>query len=582
MKLIFTRVALLLSTMSAACLSNLSLAASIGICSATIDIQDDMSVKEFFSTTGERQLLIVSDTALNSELCETTSLPQPASAILWSSLLPSEQNLSTHNQVMLQGSFFPERADISEIITPEPAPAPIATNATPAVQESDPLADFDSVLFGIEERAQWIEGKQLDCSDGNQVAGIQLKANYLWPQNRRLQVNASGIGDFQIAIATAQHIENEATITIGTLQLSGNANIDDHYFDLPDNPLAWQAITFICPLSAATLRINAITLPPAIDYPINNSRSAWVWNPSTWQNDPNFFWSLHNLEGVDEFYITVPVDPAGEVANPQQLSAFVREAKEKNIKVWAVIGDRHDVLPEGLTILQTRIAAYRRYNTRVESNEQLAGVQLDIEPYLLPGHLLAEDLWRERYLQTVSAAKQIAGDSLHVDLVMPVWWGDHSNWGPKLLNELNLPGISLTIMNYRTDYQQLLAGMTPFLEWGLRNQQEVRLALETGSLGDETQRSYGRNNLEGELWHLQIGSTPILVLFDQPQRSLEGDSFSLRFERVFSADNLTFRGDQLRLNQIANRLSEELSFWSSFAGMALHGLDEVYADQKDE
>ncbi|MGJ8689745.1 MAG: hypothetical protein ACSHXZ_09520 [Gammaproteobacteria bacterium] len=574
------KLALLIIAMSAASHSSFSAAANIGICSSELERHDDMSVREFYSANGEPQLLVVSDSDLDSSMCESALLPQPTSAILWSSLLTSELNLDAYSQIILQGSFSAERADISEIITPEVTPAiETETEADAPTQQLGGLEDYNSLLFGIEERAQWIEGTQLDCSEGTEVAGIQLKANSLWPANRRLQINASGIGDFQIAIANEQHIANEATVSLGALQLNGNANNRTYHFTVPDTPLAWQAITILCPLNAATLHINSISLTPAVSDPSNHPRGAWVWNPATWQNTPHFFWTLQNLESINEFYITVPVNPAGEVANPQQLSAFVQQANARNIRIWAVIGDRHDVLPESLTILQTRIAAYRRYNTRVDATEKLAGVQLDIEPYLLPGHQLAKDLWRDRYLQTVSAAVQTAGESLHVDLVMPVWWGTHENWGPKLLNALSLPGISLTIMNYRTDYEQLLTGMPPFLEWGLENQQQVRMALETGSLSDETQRSYRRNIETGELWQLQIGATPILVLFDQPQQGLVGDSFNFGFERVFSADKLTFRGDQLRLNETAERLSEELSFWSSFAGIALHGLDEVYADQ---
>lgn len=578
MKPILTRFALLLGILGLYCLNSLSFAASIGICHADIEIREGMSIKEFYSATGERQLLIQSDSALDPALCESTSLAQPLESILWSALLPAQLELRARDQLILQGSFSADAAAISEIIVPEPPSPP---SDTPN-QLATALGDFDSVLFGVEERAQWLEGTQLVCGAGDSVAGIQLKANEFWPENGRLLINASGTGDFRIAIADEQRIANEATVPIGTLTLGDDDTVASHEYALPDNPTAWQAITIICPLHSASLRIYSIVLQPAQDSSVNSSRTAWLWNPSTWLNDPSFFWTLQNLESVNEFYITVPVNTAGEVANASELAGFIREANARDVRIWAVIGDRHDVLPESLAPLQTRISAYRRYNMRVAVAEQLAGVQLDIEPYLLPGHTLAKDLWRDRYLQTVSTAKQVAGDSLHVDLVMPVWWGDHENWGPKLLDELKLPGISLTIMNYRTDYQQLLSGMTPFLEWGVSNDQQVRVALETGSLSDETQRAYARNSYEGELWRLQIGATPILVLFNQAQQNLVGAAFSQRFERVFSADKLTFAGDQQRLNETSHRLSEELRAWSSFAGMALHGLDEVYADQLDE
>ena len=578
MKNKFTICAALLGSVTLACLSNAGLAATIGICEASIEIRADMRAQEFYSATGERQLLIVSDSSLDTALCESTSLPQTADSILWSALLPSSDIISPQTQLILQGSFAADRAQISEIITTEPAQPAMQESRQPSEATEELADEFEHVLFGVEERAQWLGGNQLDCASGTQAAGIQLISNYQWPQNTFVQINASGIGEFRVAIADEQNIANESTVSLGSIQLSGNANDISRSFALPDTRSEWKAITLTCPQGAGIISIDAIALRPVIINDSERSRSAWIWNPSTWLNQADFFWTVQGLEDIGEFYVTVPVNEAGEVNNPQELSAFIKAASARDIKIWAVIGDRHDVLPETQSLLRTRVAAYRRYNTRVAVNEQLAGVQLDIEPYLLPGNTLAKDLWRDRYLQTISAAKQSAGESLHIDLVMPVWWGVHANWGPKLLDALTLPGISLTIMNYRTDYEQLLTGMTPFLEWGVRNGQAVRVALETGSLSDETQRAYVRNT-QGELWQLQIGTTPILVLFAEAQQNLPGVALSQRFERVFSADKLTFSGDQLRLNDISNRLSEELDNWASFAGIALHGLDEVYADQ---
>lgn len=553
------------------------MAATIGICSADIEIRADMNTKEFYSATGERQLLIVSDSPLNPLLCESTSIPQASNAILWSAMLPSSQLMDPQFQLILQGDFTGDKAQVSEIIMPEPA----SLTTTPLTQTKPQLGNFETLLFGVEERAQWLDGSQLLCTSGAEVAGIQLKTNYEWPEGAMIQIDAFGTGEFQVAVADEQDIENESIVSLGSIEFNGDDSSINRSFSLPATLSKWKAITISCPQGAGSLSIETIAIRPANLITTAQPRSAWIWNPSTWVDHVEFFWNLQELEKISEFYVTVPVNEAGEVNSPEQLKSFIREASRNGVKIWAVIGDRHDVLPESSSILHTRITAYRNYNARVANSEQLAGVQLDIEPYLLPGHTLAKDLWRDRYLETVRAAKQSAGESLHIDLVMPVWWGEHENWGAKLLNELTLPGISLTIMNYRTDYRQLLAGMTPFLDWGIRNEQGVRVALETGSLADETQRAY-RRNTQGELWQLQIDATPILVLFDQVQQGLPGVAMSQRFERVFSADKLSFQGDHLRLNDIANRLSEELRDSPSFAGIALHGLDEVYADQKDE
>lgn len=195
----------------------------------------------------------------------------------------------------------------------------------------------------------------------------------------------------------------------------------------------------------------------------------------------------------------------------------------------------------------------------------------------MPGQNLAGGLWRERYLSTIVAARDFAGDTLPVDLVIPVWWGTHPEWGDLLLDRLIDLDISLTIMNYRTDYDRLLAGAVPYLNWGNQHQVPVRIALETGTLRNETRRVYTSVVDAGELWSIRIGSSSVLVLFNAIQQGLSGKAYSLQQELEFSASNLTFAGDQPGLKEMSNRLMEELGDWSSFAGMALHGLEEVYA-----
>jgi hypothetical protein len=553
-------------------------AATIGICDDRFAITATGFSKLFYSPKGARQLLVVTDASLDPSRCDSISIPQPAASILWSGLLPRHQDLDAQHQLILQGTFLPDAVSVSEII--DQSPPPVA--ATPGRLDHG-FQVFDTRTFGIEERAKWIDRSNLRCDRGIEAAGVQLRTNFPWPQNGQLQITASGAGEFAIAIADEEHIQDEASVPIGLIVVAEGATRTERYV-LPDNSAPWTALTLNCPQAAASLKVDSIALRPR---PLTGPdavtpRSAWVWNPNSWLLNPGFFWTLHRLEAIDAFYVTVPVNEAGEVVDAQSLRAFIRDASARGISIWAVIGDRHDVLPESLPPLQARISAYRRYNDRVEAVEQLAGIQLDIEPYLLPGYHLATDHWRERYLQTIAVAHQTIGDTLAMDLVMPVWWGTHPDWGSKLLDELDLPRISLTIMNYRTDYEQLVQGMTPFLNWGILQQQPVRVALETGSLADETQRLYSANPEAGELWVMQTGAVPVLVLFAESQQGLPGHAFSLREERVFSAGVLTFAGDQPRLHNVARRLAEELRSWSSFQGIALHGLDEIYADRPND
>lgn len=552
--------------------ARLANAASISLCPADTELGPDIRSEFFYSQTGDLQILAMSDDEIENAQCLSIRLPQSLGSISWASIVTPDAARNLGNRIILQGSFLPNSVSVSEIIASEPAvPQPLQ----PA---SQPQPSYDAVVFGLEERAVWSEDERLLCSAGNNVAGVQLRSRVGFPDDEQLQLLWSGSGRFQILLADEEGIRNESSQSLGELNSEDSESTNLSRMNMPQNPDPWIALTLLCPASGGELELLSIDFLPAFEES-DVTRSAWVWQPSLWREDPEFFWRLSQLENIQEFYITVPVNIIGEVSNARQLRDFVREASNRDLRVWAVIGDRNDVLEENHDLLRNRISAYKRFNSRSLEEERLAGVQLDIEPYLLPGHNLAIDIWRERYLETIAAAIQIAGDSLPVDLVMPVWWGDHPDWGPSFLDRLDAPNLSITAMNYRTDIQQLLRGAIPFLNWGNEKQRAVRMALETGTLSDETRRIYMSENNRGELWSLNLGESPLLVLFNSSQEGLDGTPYRLDSVREFSANNLSFSGNQRLLNATASQLSEKWQQWPSFVGIALHGLDEVYREQ---
>jgi hypothetical protein len=235
------------------------------------------------------------------------------------------------------------------------------------------------------------------------------------------------------------------------------------------------------------------------------------------------------------------------------------------------------VLPESRPALLARAKAYVAYNAAVSRRERLAGLQLDIEPYLLPGFVLAPGYWRERYLEAFRATHAALDGRLPLDMVVPVWWGGHPAFGDSLWRGMALPGVSLTVMNYRTNPEALRAGARPLLEAGRRHGLPVRMALETGPLGDEARRTYRvAPEGAGELWLFRQASVPFLVLLRSPQARLPGQAYEFAGERSFPGSNLTFGNGKERRETIAGALVREWSDWESFAGLALHGLDSAF------
>lgn len=550
-------------------------AAYVSLCPAEVELAGFDFQSSLFSQNGTRTKLYVTDVPVTDQRCEAIGIEAENAEVLWASPVPETQFAVEHTFINLLGDFSESSASISEVIgresqtRPEPVTS-LGVNLLPM---------FTQLVFGLEARASWESGHQLNCAAGQSVAGVRLNANTSWPDNISLQLQIKGLseGSFEVAISDATRINNESPLILGNIE-SGPVNAS---FELPPNNEAWSAVTLVCPQGEAELQLQSVSVQPVSDqHP--SGRAAWIWAPNQWLNNAEALWSLQVLEQVNELYLTIPVDSAGNVLNQQELEDFVRNSKERGFAVWPVIGDPRDVLEENMPALLNRTHAYASYNSNVQEGARLAGLQLDIEPYLLPGFNLGVDHWRERYLETVLTVHDALDGQLELDLVVPFWFGTHPSWGPKLFDRLARSNLSLTIMNYRTSEERLREGALPFLQWGLLNGNDIRIGLESGSLGDQVQRSYNASMGVGELWQYSIGTTPILVLFDRVVEESGGISYKQTEERRVSSNNVTFAADLPRLNTMLESLESEWRNWPSFAGIAIHGLDEIYLSNNSD
>lgn len=303
-------------------------------------------------------------------------------------------------------------------------------------------------------------------------------------------------------------------------------------------------------------------------------RGAWLWSPELWRNKPEFIWQTQTQEQLSEIYISVPIDEDGDIPDAAELAQFITQASSRSLQVWVVIGDPHDVLPAHQAALERRINAFLSYNKSASKSAQLAGIQLDIEPYLLPGFTHQQARWRERYVAVIKQVHQLINGQMRMDLVMPAWWGIHPAWGESLFSALPSENTRISIMNYHTGLERLKTNAEPFLDWGKRKNVPIQIALELGFLKDEHQRRYRSHADTGELWLVSVGDQQVFLLFDRPQTKLKGKAFSYAFEFNVPASLFTFAGNKVRLNQAIDDLENNWRLWLSFSGISVHGLDD--------
>lgn len=520
----------------------------------------------FFGADGARTELAIVDDAHSPAGCRVMPLPVGPKDVLAVVPINVKQAPIMGSSLALQGSETNGQFLVSEVIADD---APMPTPSLP-LRESV-VSQLSWKLFGGEERSRLDAEHRLLCHPGQRVAGAVLESPRGWPGGLPLQltISARGEGRFGIAVSDDVRSKSGAPLILGSVDLTPLQQ--EISFAIPYHNDPWTSITLVCPNVEASMELLSVEMRPQQTLR-PSSRSAWVWSPSAWLEHPESIWSLQARHELDTIFVTVPT-VAGNVRDPQALAMFVQRARERKLAVWAVSGDPHDVLPQNLQALVARLAAYGKYNRNVPADARLAGLQLDIEPYLLPGYALTPDLWRQRYLDTVLAARASLDPMLPLDLVMPVWWGAHPQWGRLLLDPIDAPGISLTVMNYRTDEFQLFDGAIPFLEWGSRTRHTVRMALEAGPLSNETQRHYRSAADAGDLWLVNAGDQPLLLLLSATTKGLPGRAYRFTHSTPVPATNYTFSGNLHRLEAVTRDLIPVWTAWPSFAGIALHGID---------
>ena len=299
------------------------------------------------------------------------------------------------------------------------------------------------------------------------------------------------------------------------------------------------------------------------------ARTAWFWSPAAWLDTPELIFQQAAAHKLGRVYITVLLRD-GAVAHAEALGDFIVAARSHGLSVWAVLGDPAAVIPDQQVVLAGLAAGLAEYNRHAEAARRLEGLQLDVEPYLLPGYLLQPAAWQQRYVETVQRVHEAAPE-LPLDLAMPYWWGEPQHGGSDLLDRLQPSIQGITVMDYRTDFDDIVRFAQPFLDWGTRAGRRIAIAIERMPIDDEERRVYARDT-QGELWQTQLAGKDVLVLFDRPVAAVDGSVFRYSRSAKFLGGTVSFSSQTDRLSTLLPQLEQIFVRWPSFAGMALHGL----------
>jgi len=162
---------------------------------------------------------------------------------------------------------------------------------------------------------------------------------------------------------------------------------------------------------------------------------------------------------------------------------------------------------------------------------------------------------------------------LAIDMVLPFWFEPLNGSGSELLATVEESIVSITVMNYRTDPEQISAFAEKFLAWGVQRHKAVYIALESLSMPVEEQRTYTQA-ISGELWRIDFKAASVLLLLQQAE-TLPGEmGYRFSHSRKIDGSNTSFFRHSDALMSLLPSLENQFSSWTSFAGLALHGHDQ--------
>ncbi len=558
-------IATLTALLSSLAVSASALADQLILCDGGADDE-----RPYLQPDGTQRSLRIAD--ISEDECSSIDVAARRDDVEWFALIPATVAEHMEKGVGLLGTMNNSEFLVSEVIpaTKDQPPSQELERAWPV--DEDLLQMLDITTFGIEERVLAQSGPQgvaISCRDGSQPAGVLLSIRDRGqPAGAELSADIAykSNADFRFGFSDPDQVRQESPRLIGSLPKV--STWDTTKFMLPTIEMPGRhAFSILCPTNRAELTIQRLVLRPADDARAQG-RATWIWRHRRWLSDPASLVRQLKAAGMTTVYVSVPLTGSpSRVAHSDALARFIAVASDSAIDVWAVEGDPAAITPEGKSDFRHRARAFVTFNSDRPADQRLHGIQYDIEPYLIRGFDLDRDGWLSAYLETLRDLSEIA--SVPLEAAVPFWWAELQLDAEPVIDAMADYVDGITVMNYRTEPQQIVANALPYLEWGHRHERLVRIALEAGPLENQTLRSYRPSRI-GRLWQVDIGGETALLLRRFPAENPHGPAFARSHESPVPASRTTFHGDTKRLDALLPRLIRHWSAWPAYAGVALH------------
>lgn len=294
---------------------------------------------------------------------------------------------------------------------------------------------------------------------------------------------------------------------------------------------------------------------PCLGQPKKEGRKKgiWLWNMAPVKGREKDVVARLILDGFKKIYVQIGPD-LGAIAS------LVDEAWAGGMEVFALDGSPSDI--DDYASLLGDIERISEYNL-MSGRTKIAGLQIDVEPYLKKDFNLRKDYYSNRYLQMVRDIKQKAGGLIKLSVAMPFWFDKLEVDGKPLSNMVIDIADEAVIMSYRTSFCGIIDLAGSELAYADQTGKQVYLGLETAKIDDESHYVITKEVAES-----------LLTQTDSMQMDITGLEHGVIHKRHYSV-----RGSDLSFNGQMEKLSGLLAVEpdnSSFGGYVIHSYESFY------
>lgn len=296
----------------------------------------------------------------------------------------------------------------------------------------------------------------------------------------------------------------------------------------------------------------------------------WVWTYREAIRDPDALLATCRSQRCSRVLIQMP-SQADDDALWRHYARLLMTLQEAGIAAFALDG-----YPEAIQEPHRLADKIQRLLALMKPGG-LSGIQLDIEPYLLPG-FLQEEAQLRRYIETIDALKDAIGGRVRLSMVIPFWLASPTLAGRPLAYAVMDRVDEVAVMSYRTDLDEVQDIAEDILRYGDLVGTRVWLAVETTPLPVE-QHVVLRREPDPARADAMLDYDRRLLQWMPPagggglNLSARREWFRIHHRFTVRPERLTFAGRSRAEVSAAVTRIVDMTAHASFSGVIIHDID---------